>query len=96
MAETGYIKVVRKKELYGMFRSYEILLNEELAGKLPRGKELVLEVPAGTHTLQNKMDWIVTDPLKVEVSAGETAVFQVGGKVKGIADQDIHMIRLEE
>jgi len=93
VSEIAYIKVIRKKGFYAMFRNFEILLNGQAAGKIARGQEVVFEVPPGIYTIQNKIDWLITDPLELEVKAGETATFQVSGKAKGGLNQEIFIQR---
>jgi hypothetical protein len=55
------LRITRGCGWVDMLRSYTVLLDGKSAGKLGRGKDIVLETGAGVHTLQARIDWCTSE-----------------------------------
>jgi hypothetical protein len=56
-----------------IFRSYKILVDGALIGKLERGQRLVREVAAGRHVVRGVIDWAGSPEVAIDVADGGEA-----------------------
>lgn len=73
------ITITRNNEFINRLRPYRIYMDGKPLGKIANGKTMEFTVPAGTHTLQAKIDWCASPELSFSVWDGNTASFHVGG-----------------
>jgi hypothetical protein len=53
-------------------RSYKLVLDGEVVGRLRPGESCALDVAAGPHELFLKIDWGRSEKIKVNLTAGQT------------------------
>jgi hypothetical protein len=80
--DQGFIKFFRGKEWYAFTRAFKLYVNGEEIGKIKRGKEIIVEVSPGVHTVYASMDGFQTEEAEVTVDAGQTITFQVTGSTQ--------------
>ncbi|WP_257347582.1 hypothetical protein [Pseudalkalibacillus decolorationis] len=80
MSEQAYVKVVRGNEFYALLRKYQIIIDGEQVGEIPRAKEMVFDVNPGVHTISSKIDWVESETVEFELTHGETIAFRFTGK----------------
>ena len=78
---SGILRFVRPKQLADTLRSYTLHVNGRTVGALPRSGELDVEVPAGRATIEAKIDWCGSDPLSIEVKAGQITKVEVSNRL---------------
>lgn len=78
------IRIQRTNEFVNRLRNYQLILDGKPIGKIANGEEREFLVPAGTHTLQAKIDWCASPQVEIVMEADSEKVFQVGG-FKGAA-----------
>lgn len=70
---SGSIDVERRANLWAdRLRVYAVLVDGERAGEVARGDTWSGKVEPGSHTVQLKLDWGVSDVVEVDVADGET------------------------
>lgn len=81
----GVIKIQRAGGFWkDRIRNYRIFLDGSPAGKISEYAILRLGVPAGTHTVRFKCDFLASQPLEVPVQAGkEVGVVCAAGQLPG-------------
>ena len=60
-----------------LFRSYKVLVDGEPVGKLRPGAQLHVEVPAGRHDVQARIDWSGSEVLVIEVAESSSPVVEL-------------------
>jgi len=71
VAMAGRILIVRPRGIWrDIARQYNIKVDGELVGKISRGSQLVVNVPAGSHRVQARIDWTGSPAIDVEVLEG--------------------------
>lgn len=79
MGNTRRLRIDRLGHAADMLRSYEIIVNEELAGEIKRNGVLEIAVPTEPFTVMAAIDWCSSRP--VEVPAGDAPLtMQVANK----------------
>lgn len=73
------ITITRNNEFINRLRPYRIYMDGKPLGKIANGKTMEFTVPAGTHTLQAKIDWCGSAEVPFSVQEGDAATFHVGG-----------------
>jgi len=68
------IRIVRQPGFYGMFRSLVIVVDGVTVGRITQGREIVVEVPAGSREIWGEMDWGKTPRLSLENHSPACAV----------------------
>jgi hypothetical protein len=71
------IRLVRPFLWADLIRSYRILLNGEFAGKIGNHGVLELAAPAGTNTIEARIDWARSQPLTINAVPGQTIELEV-------------------
>lgn len=66
----GTIEIIRESRYADRIRAYKIVLNGQEAGKVRNGDRTYLEVPAGRHQIQFRIDWGYSQILEFDVPAG--------------------------
>jgi hypothetical protein len=56
-------------------RAYKILLDGQEVGNVKRGESAAFDAAPGAHELQLKIDWATSEPVSVEVQAGQDVHF---------------------
>jgi len=64
------IRVRRDTRFYARARALSVLVDGEEAGKVRHGESCDIEVPAGVHEVQMKLDWGTSPPLEVSAADG--------------------------
>lgn len=54
-------------------RKYEFLVDGTQHAKIAHGQTVRLDVPAGRHSVEAKLDWKKTPALELDIAEGETA-----------------------
>ena len=57
-------------------RAYKVLIDGEERGTVKHGEGVEVEVPAGSHEVQMKVDWATSPALEVTLGEGERAEFR--------------------
>lgn len=71
------IRVVRPSLLADTLRSYKILLNGNVAGSIGHNGTLEIAAPAGTVTIEARIDWCRSNALTVNAVPGQTVEIEV-------------------
>jgi hypothetical protein len=61
-----------------IFRAYRIFVDGRKVGKISENSEVRIQVSAGKHSVQLKIDWCSSRELVVSVTAGLSTVLQCG------------------
>lgn len=73
------IRLYRPPEFINSTRQYKIFVDGEKIGTIVNGDTLEFDLPAGTHTMQAKIDWCSSPEFTFSVKNGETKTINVGG-----------------
>jgi hypothetical protein len=73
---TARIRLIRHGGYVDMFRSYRIYADGQERGRIGRNSVLELEVPSGSVTLEARLDWCRSQPLKIVAPAGQTVAIE--------------------
>ena len=57
-------------------RAYKVMLDGEEMGRVKRGESVSFDAAPGAHQLQMKIDWATSEPLDIEVAAGQDLRFE--------------------
>ena len=57
-------------------RAYKVVLDGEEVGRVKRGESVSFDAAPGAHQLQLKIDWATSEPLSVDVVAGQDLHFE--------------------
>jgi hypothetical protein len=71
------LRIIRHSGYADLLRSYEIIVNGTRVGRLPRESVLELEVPCGPVTIEARLDWGRSRPLRIEAAPGKTIEVEV-------------------
>ena len=79
MAQDGTctIRVVRPSLLADTLRSYKILLNGTVAGRIAANSTLEITAPAGAITVEARIDWGRSNALTINSVPGQTIEIEV-------------------
>jgi hypothetical protein len=61
----------------GAARRFELVVDGRVLAKLAAGEEVELDVPAGSHWLQVRLDWMRSQKVFLYLTGTETAFFSV-------------------
>lgn len=75
MGEGAKIVIRRLGGYRDLIRSYKIVLDGEVVGKIKQKREATIDVAPGEHTLRMKIDWTGSPEIPFTISAGETLEF---------------------
>ena len=76
MADRGFVQVRRDRSRWkDRLRSYKVVLDGAVVGKLRNGSEAVFAVDPGRHSLAIRIDWTGSDPEEFTVEEGQTVQF---------------------
>lgn len=76
------IKVKRISAFADWLRAYKIVLDGEVVGKLKNGKEVILDIPPGAHTMHLQIDWCSSNTVEFEHD-GRLINFECGSNFVG-------------
>jgi hypothetical protein len=68
------IKVERKHDHVGVFRSYRVVLDGTTVARVKHGKSARIDVAAGHHELHLAIDWTRSPPVELDLREGEEAL----------------------
>lgn len=75
---TGTLIVERPKGGWqDLLRSYTIRVDGSKIGSLRRGQSVTLELPAGSHVVDARIDWSGSPELTVEIEPNDTSTVRV-------------------
>jgi hypothetical protein len=79
VAEGGFVRVDRGRSGWkDRLRSYKVVLDGAVVGKLRDGSEAVFPVDPGRHSLAIRIDWTGSDIEDFTVDEGQTVHFACG------------------
>ena len=73
------LSIQRSSEYVNRFRDIQILLDGKKIGAVANGGIATFEIPAGTHTVQAKIDWAYSPAVSIEVAEGESCTLHLAG-----------------
>jgi hypothetical protein len=82
--------IVLRRERGGyrdIFRSYQVVVDGEMAAKIKRGQTVTLPIPAGPHEIFLSIDWCRSPSLEVDAQPGqviEMSCEPAGGAAEGL------------
>lgn len=79
------ITICRERGFYDLARSYQLLVDGDLAGEVGYGGTLTVAATPGKHAVQLKIDWCRSPEVTVLVTAGETVSLDCGNSA-GVLD----------
>ena len=71
------LRLVRPSLLVDRLRSYKILLNGKKAGRVGNDSTLEIVVPAGSITIEARLDWARSQPLTIHTVPRQTYEIEV-------------------
>jgi hypothetical protein len=71
------LRLVRPSLFADRFRSYKILLNGKKGGRIGNDSTLEIVVPAGSITIEAKIDWARSQPLTINTLPRQTLEIEV-------------------
>lgn len=74
----------RSSEFANWLRAYHIFADGERIGRVRSGAEVRIPVSAGFHTVELKVDWCRSNPVRVEVGEGQDCVLHCGCNFTGL------------
>jgi hypothetical protein len=77
------IKIRRPGQVGGSLAVHTVLLDGEWAGKLLDDDQLALQMDAGTHSLQLKINWCRSDIVSFSITEDGSLTFE-GGTSRGM------------
>ena len=80
----GKIHLKRDSGYADQLRLYKILIDGKPVGGIGDGEEKTFEVESGTHTLQLKIDWGKSNPVKFDLRSGEMIRFTCASRARGL------------
>jgi len=60
------------------FRAYRVLVDGALVGTVRNGRVADFVVPTGRHQIRLQLDWLTSNPIDVDLGAGQMATFDCG------------------
>ncbi|SDB88440.1 hypothetical protein [Shouchella lonarensis] len=78
--DIAYVEITCVRELYALKRRSQVFINNCFMGVLKRRQKMVIEVPAGTHTLIAMNKGVTTAPLQLSVQPGDTLSYELRGR----------------
>jgi len=75
---TGRLTIRRPSQYADKARVYRILVDGAPSGTIKSGGELSLELTAGEHVIQARIDWCRSNALKIVVGSGAPTELEVG------------------
>jgi len=70
------VVIRRGAERIAMLRRYRILVDGRPAATVGRNETVELTVPAGTHRVEARIDWLSSEPLDIALADGEQVVVE--------------------
>jgi hypothetical protein len=71
-SDLATIVLRRERGSYRDFmRSYQVIVDGEMAAKIKRGQTLTLPIPAGRHEIFIRIDWCRSPVLEVDAGSGQ-------------------------
>ncbi len=71
------LRLVRSAQFADWLRSYKIFVNDKEVGALARNSVLDVEAPSGPLTIQARIDWGTSAPLKIEAAPNQKIEIEV-------------------
>ena len=71
------IVITRPKEWVNRMRKYQLVLDGNKTGKIKNDEIVELDVTAGRHTIEAKVDWAGSSIYELEITEGETKYLTV-------------------
>lgn len=65
------------------FRSYQVILDDEVIGEINNGEEKSFDLPKGNHKLKLVIDWCNSNSLTVNNENGNAMSFECGSSLRG-------------
>jgi len=75
------IEIKREGGFKDAVRAYQIELDGKVIGKINKGEEVGLDIPAGKHRLRLKIDWCGSPSLDFEIQTGQILKFACGNNL---------------
>ena len=79
------IAVRRARDYFGAARSLRILIDEQAIGSVRYGGRTCIALPPGSYSVRVAMDWCRSEPVAVDLRAGEVAELEGGLRWRGLA-----------
>ena len=79
------LKLRRAAEFANWLRAYHVLVDGERVAKIGSGKEISVELAAGHHTVELKLDWCRSNRVDIEVRQGQPVRLHCGSNYTGLA-----------
>jgi hypothetical protein len=87
-AGLAQIVIRRLSELSGMFREYQIFIDDQKVGSVRNNQDVAFDVTPGRHSVQVRLDWVKSKPQQITLAADQTVVLHcrwqlgvLGGKL---------------
>lgn len=79
VVESGFVQVARERSGWkDRIRSYKVVLDGAVVGKLRNGAQEIFPVHPGQHSLAIRIDWTGSDIEEFTVDEGQTVGFACG------------------
>jgi hypothetical protein len=77
------ITVKRDSGYADSLRQYDILIDDVVSQHVSNGRAAILEVPEGQHTIQCKIDWMLTEKIPFNAQPQNDYVFEGRNSLRG-------------
>jgi hypothetical protein len=67
-------------------RSYKVVIDDEVVGRIGPGESRAFSVAAGSHEIFMKMEWLRSEKLNVRLTADQTALFRCEPRANPLTD----------
>ena len=86
--------VTRSRDFADILRSYRIILDGVLVGRVWRGQTIQLEIPRGRHVIAAKIDWCRSDPKVINCDTDEVCYVEVGCDIASTLSSFVNLERM--
>ena len=77
------IRLKRTSQYVNRLRKFKVYLNNEYAGDIGNGQEIVLPVEKGSYQIFVQVDWVKSEVYKLTIETGEEVHLLCGSPLKG-------------
>lgn len=77
------IHLTRDSGFVDVGRSYDVLIDGEIAGRIKNGGTFECEIPSGKSTVQLRVDWCGSNTLNIEAPEGAIVELECGSNLRG-------------
>ena len=74
----------RESQFANKFRSYQVLVDNEVIGEIKDGETKNFDLPLGEHIIELKIDWCLSKAYNLNIQQNDPFTFRCGSRLKGL------------